>query len=103
MNFIALKMLDDIKPLRDTDVQRVRGTEGIEWAVGLYKGTMRVRLEDGTFQSCVVIGLDDETLIGGPPQDAGRKTLGSAAERRGDRCAGFDRGQLPAHWSIIRD
>jgi hypothetical protein len=37
MNFIALKMLDDIKPLRDTEVQRVRGTEGIEWAVGLYR------------------------------------------------------------------
>jgi putative ABC transport system permease protein len=68
MNFIAVKMLDDIKPLRDTEVQRVRGTEGIEWAVGLYKGTMRARLEDGTFQSCVVIGLDDETLIGGPPK-----------------------------------
>jgi putative ABC transport system permease protein len=42
--------------------------EGIEWAVGMYKGSMRARLANGTFQSCVVIGLDDETLIGGPPK-----------------------------------
>ena len=59
---------DDIKPLRDTEVLRVRGMEGIEWAVGMYKGSMRARLANGTFQSCVVIGLDDETLIGGPPK-----------------------------------
>lgn len=57
---------DDIKPLRDTEVLCVRGMEGIEWAVGMYKGSMRARLANGTFQSCVVIGLDDETLIGGP-------------------------------------
>jgi putative ABC transport system permease protein len=59
---------DDIKPVRDTEVLRVRGIEGIEWAVGMYKGSMRARLANGTFQSCVVIGLDDETLIGGPPK-----------------------------------
>jgi putative ABC transport system permease protein len=59
---------DDIKPLRDTEVLRVRGMEGIDWAVGMYKGSMRARLANGTFQSCVVIGLDDETLIGGPPK-----------------------------------
>jgi putative ABC transport system permease protein len=42
--------------------------EGIDWAVGMYKGSMRARLANGTLQSCVVIGLDDETLIGGPPK-----------------------------------
>ena len=60
--------IEDIKPLRDTEVLRVRGTEGVQWAVGLYKGMLRARMENGTFQSCSVIGLDDETLIGGPPQ-----------------------------------
>jgi putative ABC transport system permease protein len=61
-----VQYIEDIKPLRDTEVLRVRGTEGVEWAVGLYKGTLRARMDDGTFQSCVVIGLDDATLIGGP-------------------------------------
>ena len=33
----------------------------------LYKGLLRARLDNGNFQSCNVIGLDDATLIGGPP------------------------------------
>jgi putative ABC transport system permease protein len=63
-----VQYIEDIKPLRDTEVLRVRGTEGVEWAVGLYKGMLRARMDDGTFQSCTVVGLDDATLIGGPPK-----------------------------------
>ena len=62
-----VQYIDDIKPMRDTEVQRVRGVEGVQWAVPLYKGSLQARMDNGTFQSCVVIGLDDETLIGGPP------------------------------------
>jgi putative ABC transport system permease protein len=36
--------------------------------VPLYKGLLRARLADGNFQSVNVIGLDDATLIGGPPE-----------------------------------
>lgn len=63
-----VQYIEDIKPLRDTEVLRVRGIEGVHWAVGLYKGSLRARLEGGTFQTCVVVGLDDATLIGGPPK-----------------------------------
>jgi putative ABC transport system permease protein len=59
--------VDDVKPLRDTDLYRVRGVEGVEWAMPLYKGLLQARLDNGDFQSCNVIGLDDTTLIGGPP------------------------------------
>ena len=59
--------IDDIKPLQDTELYRVRGVEGVEWAVPLYKGLLKARLEDGNFQICNVLGLDDATLIGGPP------------------------------------
>ena len=62
-----VQYIEDIKPLQDTQVLRVRGVEGVQWAVSLYKGTLRARLPNGTFQTCIVIGLDDETLIGGPP------------------------------------
>jgi putative ABC transport system permease protein len=62
-----VKYIDDIRPMRDTMVLRVRGVEGVQWAVPLYKGSLAVRRTDGTYQSCVVIGLDDETLMGGPP------------------------------------
>ena len=60
--------IDDIKPLQDTELFRVRGVEGVEWAVPLYKGLLKARLEDGNFQICNVLGLDDASLIGGPPE-----------------------------------
>jgi putative ABC transport system permease protein len=62
-----VQFIDDVKPLQDTQLLRVRGVEGVDWAVPLYKGLLKARLEDGTFQTCNVLGLDDATLIGGPP------------------------------------
>ncbi len=62
-----VQFIEDIKPLQDTQVLRVRGVSGVKWAVPMYKGMVRARLANGTFQSCVAIGLDDETMIGGPP------------------------------------
>jgi putative ABC transport system permease protein len=63
-----VQYIEDIKPLQDTEVLRVRGVKGVEWAVPMYKGGLKARLPNGTFQSCVIIGLDDETMIGGPPK-----------------------------------
>jgi putative ABC transport system permease protein len=62
-----VQFIDDIKPLQDTELFRVRGVDGVEWAVPLYKGLLKARLEDGNFQICNVFGLDDATLVGGPP------------------------------------
>ena len=62
-----VQFIDDVKPLQDTQLSRVRGVEGVEWAVPLYKGLLKARLDNGNFQTCNVIGLDDATLIGGPP------------------------------------
>ncbi|MCF6150387.1 MAG: FtsX-like permease family protein [Candidatus Kuenenia sp.] len=62
-----VQYIDDLKPLKETESLRVRSVEGVAWAVPLYKGLLKARLPNGNFQSCNVIGLDDETLIGGPP------------------------------------
>jgi len=62
-----VQFIDDIKPLQDTELFRIRSVEGVEWAVPLYKGLLKARLEDGNYQICNVFGLDDATLIGGPP------------------------------------
>jgi putative ABC transport system permease protein len=62
-----VQFVDDIKPLQDTQLYRVRGVPGVGWAVPLYKGLLKARLADGTFQTCNVVGLDDATLVGGPP------------------------------------
>jgi putative ABC transport system permease protein len=59
-------MIEDIKPLQDTMLYRVRGVEGVDWAMPLYKGLLKARLDNGSFQTCHVIGLDDATLTGGP-------------------------------------
>lgn len=59
-----VQFIDDIKPLQETALYRVRGIEGVEWAVPLYKGLLKARLESGEFQTCNVMGLDDASLIG---------------------------------------
>lgn len=58
--------IDDIKPLQSTQLYRVRSVEGVDWAVPFYKGLLRARLANGTFQSVSVLGIDDATLLGGP-------------------------------------
>jgi putative ABC transport system permease protein len=63
-----VQFIDDVKPLQDTQLYRVRGIAGVDWAVPLYKGLLKARLDNGNFQTCQVIGLDDATLIGGPPE-----------------------------------
>ncbi len=61
-----VQFVDDLKPLQETQLYRTRSVEGVEWAVPMYRGFLRTRLEDGNFQTCIVNGLDDATLIGGP-------------------------------------
>lgn len=63
----TVQFIDDTKPLQDTELLRVRGVDGVRWAVPLYKGMIQARLETGQFQNCIVVGLDDATLTGGPP------------------------------------
>jgi putative ABC transport system permease protein len=64
----SAQYIDDIKPMRDIDLYRVRSVEGIEWAVPLYKGMIQARLQNGTFQTCILVGIDNATLIGMPPR-----------------------------------
>jgi putative ABC transport system permease protein len=61
-----VQQIDDSKPLLDTQLYRVRGVRGVEWAVPLYKGSQKVRLSNGETVMSNLFGLDDATLIGGP-------------------------------------
>jgi putative ABC transport system permease protein len=61
-----VQFIDDSKPLLDTQLYRVRGVKGVEWAVPLYKGSQRVRMDNGETVGCNMLGLDDASLIGGP-------------------------------------
>jgi putative ABC transport system permease protein len=50
----------------DSALLRVRGVEGVRYAVPLSLGTTDVRLPNGQFQTFQVIGVDDTTLAGAP-------------------------------------
>lgn len=63
-----VQYIDQIKPLPDRDLMRVRSVEGVKWAVPLFKGMGVVRTFDGIMQQVNVIGVDDATLIGQPPK-----------------------------------
>lgn len=57
---------DEIRPLPSNRLYQVRGVDGVDWAVQLYKGLVRVRLDNGSFRQAILIGIDDATLVGAP-------------------------------------
>src|SRR6266536_3606240 len=57
---------EQTKALKDTDLTRVRGVNGVEWAVKLFKGYPVARTRAGKFAACILLGLDDATLTGAP-------------------------------------
>jgi putative ABC transport system permease protein len=73
-----VRFIDDVKPISDDDLYRVRGVPGVAWAVRLYKGQARARFGDGNFQQMMLLGLDDGTLVGAPRDII----LGSLADLR---------------------
>ena len=71
----SVAFIDDVKPMQERQLGIVRGVNGIEWAVPLYKGMARAKLTftdkvtgqrvDVTEQ-VILIGLDDHSLVGEP-------------------------------------
>jgi putative ABC transport system permease protein len=67
---------EQTKALKDTDLTRVRGVEGVAWAVRLFKGNPVAKTLKGKFAVSFMVGLDDGTLAGAP-----RKMLMGSWER----------------------
>jgi putative ABC transport system permease protein len=72
---VNVRYIDDVKPMIEDSLYRVRGVDGVLWAVPLYKGAARARLafdDRASGQRCEVIeqaillGLDDVSLVGAP-------------------------------------
>lgn len=61
-----VEQVNELKPLRDTDVSRVRSVDGVAWAVPLYVGILQARLADGNFKPILCVGLDSTSLVGRP-------------------------------------
>ncbi|MFQ3593389.1 MAG: ABC transporter permease [Gemmataceae bacterium] len=73
-----VRFIDEVPGLPETDLNRVRGVQGVEWAVRLYKGQVRARMADGNFRNVVLFGLDDTSMVGAPNE----MILGSLADLR---------------------
>ena len=61
-----VEQVNEVVPMREIEVQRVRSVPGVEWAVPLYWSLVQTRLPDGTFQADQLTGLDGATLVGRP-------------------------------------
>ena len=70
-----VRFIDDVKPMIENNLYRIRGVEGVLWAVPLYKGNARAKLNsygaDGTrhqvIEQVILLGLDDSSMVGAPP------------------------------------
>jgi putative ABC transport system permease protein len=73
-----VEQINEINPLRDTDVSRVRSVSAVKWAMPLYSGIQRVRLADGSFKTVQLVGIDAASLAGAP----GRMVSGQLEDLR---------------------
>jgi putative ABC transport system permease protein len=84
-----VRFVDDVKPMIETSLYRVRGVDGVRWAVPLYKGIGRVKLtidreqpidpaqpsgakrrvKEPIIEQVILLGLDDSSLVGAPPPE----------------------------------
>jgi putative ABC transport system permease protein len=78
---------EQTKAMKDTDLARVRGVDGVQWAVNLFKGSPVARTMSGKFAVSFCLGLDDATLAGAPRKMA----LGSWERLREPNAVVIDR------------
>jgi putative ABC transport system permease protein len=90
----GVQFVDDIKPMSDNELYRVRGVDGVAWAVRLYKGLARSRFSDGKFQQFILIGLDDATMVGAPRE----MVVGSLGDLRKPDAVIMDEGGYKYLW-----
>lgn len=81
-----VRFSQDALALPDTTLARVRSVEGVDWAVPLYEGFVRARLPDGSRMLMILIGIDDASLIGAPPE----MVEGQLSDLRSDRAVFID-------------
>jgi len=95
----TMEFSDDLKHMSDMKLHRVRGVQGVAWAVPMFKGIIQVRLPDGTQKTVRLLGLDDATLIGGPPE----YVAGELKDLRQDAAVLVNQADLVKDLSLPRD
>ena len=96
-----VRYIDDVKPMIETNLYRVRGAEGVKWAVPLYKGNARLKLKTidrekkplDVIEQVILLGLDDASMVGAPPRR--RMIVGSLEDLRKTDAILIDYNRLP--------
>jgi ABC-type lipoprotein export system ATPase subunit len=86
--------VDEIEPMIDTQLGRVRGVDGVDWAVPFFKGLTVAHTRDGFLQQITLLGVDDATLIGVTP----RMVLGSVENLKQPDALIIDRAGFQFMW-----
>ena len=100
-----VRYVDEVEPLPDSALGRVRSVEGVEWAVPLYKGQAIFRTQDGLINQVSLVGVDDETLVGAPRDwlagdlEALRQPGGIVFDKEGASQIGPDADPLTKVWT----
>jgi putative ABC transport system permease protein len=86
--------VDEIEPMTDTQLARVRGVVGVDWAVPFFKGLTVAHTRDGMLQQVILLGVDDATLTGVTPHLA----LGSVENLKQPDAMIIDRAGYQFMW-----
>lgn len=62
----GVQFVEESKPLRDIELFKVRGINGVKWAAPLMKGLVRAKMPDGSQSTIDITGIDNATLVGAP-------------------------------------
>ena len=90
----SVQFVDDVKPMNENKLSRVRGVDGVAWAVKLYKGLGRAKLADGNYQQVILLGLDYDN------KDALGRVVG---QPRPERMVVGDWGELSRPDTVFMD
>jgi putative ABC transport system permease protein len=73
-----IECFDQVKPVRDMALHKVRGLVGVDWAVPMLKVDALARPQGGKLSTVTILGVDDSTLVGLPR----KMRLGNATDIR---------------------
>lgn len=62
-----LQFIEEVRPLSDRDLDRVRSAWGVAWAEPFFSSRATVELPDGSYKTAQMIGIDRSTMVGQPP------------------------------------
>ncbi len=89
-----VRFIDEVPALPETDLYRVRGVPGVQWAARFYKGQVRARLSDGNFRNVILFGLDDASFVGAPQE----MIVGSLSDLRRPDAVVIDKAGYEYMW-----